>query len=105
MFKFFKKLLKKAQRACTRVYDEIVSNVQEACIRVYNEVRCVAQAAGVRVLRFAKNCCGDLATNTIGAIIIAVVIVGLLIVAINAFFPGFFGDMFDAMSDKLNANW
>jgi beta-lactamase regulating signal transducer with metallopeptidase domain len=48
---------------------------------------------------------GDLATNTIGAIIIAVVIVGLIIVAINAFFPGFFGDMFEAMSNKLNANW
>jgi beta-lactamase regulating signal transducer with metallopeptidase domain len=48
---------------------------------------------------------GDLATNTIGAIIIAVVIVGLLITAISAFFPGFFGDMFDNMSDRLNANW
>jgi len=34
---------------------------------------------------------GDLATNTIGGIIVAVVIIGLLIVAVNAFFPGFFG--------------
>ena len=48
---------------------------------------------------------GDLATNTIGAIIVAVVIVGLLIVAINAFFPNFFSDMFQSMSQKLNANW
>jgi hypothetical protein len=48
---------------------------------------------------------GDLATNTIGAIIIAVVIVGLLIVAINAFFPSFFTGMFNSMKDKLNANW
>lgn len=48
---------------------------------------------------------GELATNTIGSIIIAVVIVGLLIVAINSFFPGFFTNMFNNMSDKLNANW
>ena len=48
---------------------------------------------------------GELATNTIGSIIIAVVIVGLLIVAINSFFPGFFSSMFGQMSDKLNANW
>ena len=48
---------------------------------------------------------GDLATNTIGAIIVAVVIVGLLIVAINAFFPNFFTGMFQSMSQKLNANW
>jgi hypothetical protein len=41
----------------------------------------------------------------IGAIIIAVVIVGLLIVAIKAFFPGFFTGMFNSMKEKLNANW
>jgi len=38
-------------------------------------------------------------------IIIAVVIIGLLIVAINQFFPGFFQNMFSGMQDKLNANW
>ena len=48
---------------------------------------------------------GDLATNTIGAIIVAVVIVGLLIAAVNTFFPSFFSGMFQSMSDKLNANW
>jgi len=48
---------------------------------------------------------GDLATNTIGGIIVGVVIVGLLIIAINKFFPGFFSDMFGKMSDKLNGNW
>jgi hypothetical protein len=48
---------------------------------------------------------GDLAANTIGGIIVAVVIIGLLIVAINQFFPGFFSGMFNKMADKLNANW
>jgi len=48
---------------------------------------------------------GELATNTIGGIIVAVVIIGLLIVAIDSFFPGFFSDMFSRMADKLNANW
>jgi len=48
---------------------------------------------------------GELATNTIGGIIVGVVIIGLLIVAINQFFPGFFNTMFGKMSDKLNGNW
>ena len=48
---------------------------------------------------------GDLATNTIGAIIVAVVIIGILVLAVNTFFPGFFTDMFNSMKDKLNANW
>lgn len=48
---------------------------------------------------------GELATNTIGGIIIGVVVVGLLIVAINQFFPNFFSEMFGKMSQKLNTNW
>ncbi len=48
---------------------------------------------------------GDLATNTIGAIIIAVVVIGLLVVAIRAFFPNFFTTMFQAAQTRLNRNW
>jgi len=48
---------------------------------------------------------GELATSTIGGIIVGVVIIGLLIIAINQFFPGFFSSMFDKMADKLNGNW
>lgn len=48
---------------------------------------------------------GEIATSTIGGIIVGVVIVGLLIVAVNQFFPSFFSDMFDSMADKLNGNW
>ena len=48
---------------------------------------------------------GELATSTIGGIIVGVVIIGLLIIAINQFFPGFFSDMFNKMADKLNGNW
>jgi len=51
------------------------------------------------------DCKGDLAVNTIGGIIIAVVLIGLLIAAIRAFFPGFFTAMFNSMQQKLNANW
>ena len=51
------------------------------------------------------DCKGDLAVNTIGGIIIAVVIIGLLIVAINAFFPNFFTTMFGSMRTKLNDLW
>ncbi len=48
---------------------------------------------------------GDLATNTIGGIIVGVVVVGLLITAVNASFPGFFNQMFQGMSEKLASNW
>ena len=41
----------------------------------------------------------------IGGIIITVVVIGLLVLAINAFFPGFFTNIFTSMSQKLNANW
>jgi hypothetical protein len=64
-----------------------------------------AISAQCRISSLLHDRKGDLATNTIGAIIIAVVIVGLLIVAINAFFPSFFTGMFNSMKTKLNANW
>jgi hypothetical protein len=48
---------------------------------------------------------GDLAVSTIGGIIIAVVLIGLLIVAIRAFFPNFFSTMFASMRTKLNGYW
>jgi beta-lactamase regulating signal transducer with metallopeptidase domain len=64
-----------------------------------------AISAQCRISSLLHDHKGDLATNTIGAIIIAVVIIGLLIVAIKAFFPGFFTSMFGTMKDKLNANW
>ena len=64
-----------------------------------------AISAQCRISSLLHDRKGDLATNTIGAIIIAVVIVGLLIVAVNAFFPNFFSGMFTSMSEKLNGNW
>ena len=60
---------------------------------------------GSKAVSVLKSNKGELATNTIGGIIVGVVIVGLLIVAINQFFPGFFSDMFERMADKLNGNW
>ena len=72
---------------------------------IFKSIRSKARNACNRVVSVVRDRRGDLATNTIGAIIIAVVIVGLLVVAINAFFPGFFTNMFNSMSTKLNANW
>lgn len=71
--------------------------VQTICERVRK-----TGAGAATVLRDKR---GELATNTIGGIIVAVVIIGLLVVAINAFFPGFFTSMFNSMANKLNANW
>jgi hypothetical protein len=61
--------------------------------------------SGNKTLARLADSRGELATNTIGGIIVAVVIVGLLIVAVNQFFPGFFQNMFSGMQDKLNSNW
>ncbi len=68
---------------------------------IRNRIRSIAGKAH-DVLSDSK---GEVAVNTIGAIIIAVVVIGLLVVAINAFFPGFFTGMFNSMQTKLNANW
>jgi hypothetical protein len=68
-------------------------------------IRMKIRSTGNKAARFFTDNKGELATNTIGAIIVAVVIIGLLIVAVNQFFPGFFQDMFDQMADKLNGNW
>ena len=70
-----------------------------------NTIRSKSLAAQCRVMNFIQDRKGDLATNTIGAIIVAVVIVGLLVVAVNSFFPGFFSSMFKSMKTKLSANW
>ena len=55
--------------------------------KLFNAIRNKAQSLAVRTQTFIQDVKGDLATNTIGAIIVAVVIIGLLVVAINAFFP------------------
>ena len=73
-------------------------NIKNKAVALFTK----AQAAVETVVKDVK---GDLATNTIGAIIVAVVVIGLLITAINAFFPTFFTDMFGSMKDKLNGNW
>ena len=73
--------------------------------KFFNNLKQKALAAKTSVNTFAQDVKGDLATNTIGAIIVAVIIIGILVLAVNTFFPSFFTDMFEAMKDKLNANW
>ena len=73
--------------------------------KLINKISDKTISAHCRLTSLLNDRKGDLATNTIGAIIIAVVIVGLLIVAIKAFFPDFFSSMFNAMKTKLNENW
>jgi len=68
-------------------------------------IRDKVKNAGIKVAVSLTNNKGEIATSTIGGIIVGVVIVGLLIVAVNQFFPSFFSDMFDKMADKLNGNW
>lgn len=60
---------------------------------------------GIKTALVMEDTKGELATSTIGGIIAGVVVIGLLIVAVNAFFPSFFADMFNSMKTKLNANW
>ena len=73
--------------------------------KLINTLNRKSLAAKCRIMNFIHDRKGDLATNTIGAIIVAVVIVGLLVVAVNNFFPSFFSSMFKSMKTKLSANW
>ena len=73
--------------------------------KMINAIRNKAHALADRTHTFVQDVKGDLATNTIGAIIVAVVIIGLLVVAVNTFFPSFFTEMFNSMKTKLNSNW
>ena len=73
--------------------------------KLINTLNRKSLAAQCRIMNFIHDRKGDLATNTIGAIIVAVVIVGLLVVAVNNFFPSFFSSMFKSMKTKLSANW
>ena len=59
----------------------------------------------VKARRILTDRKGEVAVNTIGAVIIAVVVIGLLVVAIRAFFPNFFTTMFRAARTRLNRNW
>ena len=73
--------------------------------KFFNNLKQKALAAKTSVTTFVQDVNGDLATNTIGAIIVAVVIIGILVLAINTFFPGFFTEMFNSMKTKLNGHW
>lgn len=73
--------------------------------KLFNSICKKIQYIGIKAAGILTDTRGELATNTIGGIIVAVVIVGLLIIAINQFFPGFFQSMFNSMQQKLNANW
>ena len=73
--------------------------------KLIQSIREKAKNAGIKAAVAVTNNKGEIATSTIGGIIVGVVIIGLLIIAINKFFPGFFSDMFGKMSDKLNGNW
>ena len=72
---------------------------------VRNKVEDLCVRTAVRTAAVVEDTRGDLATNTVGAIIVAVVIVGLLVAATKAFFPDFFSKIFKSMETKLNANW
>ena len=72
---------------------------------LFGKLRSKARNLCVRAHILLNDRRGDLAVSTIGGIIIAVVMVGLIIVAVKAFFPGFFTGMFTSMQSKLNANW
>lgn len=73
--------------------------------KLRKSIRSRVQNACIRLSGLFADRKGDLATNTIGGIIVVVVIIGLLIAAINKFYPTFFSTMFTNMQAKLNANW
>ncbi len=73
--------------------------------KIANTITEKVRSVTVRAASLLGDNRGELAVNTIGGIILAVVIIGLLILAVNSFFPGFFQSIFNSMEQKLNANW
>lgn len=73
--------------------------------KLFHSIKEKIKNTGIKTATALSETKGELATSTIGGIIVGVVLIGLLIVAVNQFFPGFFSDMFDQMADKLNGNW
>jgi hypothetical protein len=61
--------------------------------------------ACIKTNKVVEDTKGEIATSTIGGIIAGVVVVGLLVAAVNLFFPTFFSGMFTNMQTKLGANW
>ena len=98
MKKLFNTISKKI-RFVKETVSRAVNHAVDMCI-------CTLYSMGLGGLaNFVQDCKGDLATNTIGGIIVTVVVIGLLVIAINAFFPNFFTEMFTSMQTKLDANW
>ena len=73
--------------------------------KLFNSISTRIRAAADKGRSLLLDRKGEVAVNTIGAIIIAVVVIGLLVVAIRAFFPNFFTTMFQAAQTRLNRNW
>ena len=86
------------------LFSKAREKVQDLCIRVHTLIRRAQEMRSCGKALLA-DCRGDLAVSTIGGIIIAVVLVGLVVVAVKAFFPDFFTNMFGSMQTKLDANW
>lgn len=51
--------------------------------------------------QFKADVCGSDTTEKIGMVVVAIVIVGLLAVAVNAFMPGLFESIFTTAQEKL----
>lgn len=82
-----------------------MNKMKNAFTKAKNSVSDSCDKLFVKASTVAHCTRGELAANTIGAIIVAVVIIGLLIVAVNKFFPTFFTEMLTSMKTKLNAGW
>lgn len=73
-------------------------NFQALCVKAHI-ARMDAQA---KANTFVSDVEGSDTTEKIGMVVVAIVIVGLLATAVNAFMPGFFTQIFSTAKDKLD---
>ena len=64
-----------------------------------------ASELGARMGTIVASTSGELTTDHLGSWLAGVVIVGVLIAAVNAAFPGIFSTMMSTLQSKLNALW
>lgn len=66
-----------------------------------NKLTAIIVKGKLKVDKFKADVTGSDTTEKIGMVVVAIVIVGLLAVAVNQFMPGLFQSIFTTAQDKL----
>lgn len=84
------------------MFKKIKQTVKNICAKVNDAINYVCTKVYVKAAAFAANTSGSDTTEKIGMVVVAVVIVGLLAVAVKEFMPDLFESIGNTAQEKLN---